>query len=74
MQNYALVRPWAGGADDRLLYVERHGLDDRLRIPVEYYAITAITLSTGRLCLRYTGWLFVVRMVSPQVWLVSSSQ
>jgi hypothetical protein len=48
-QKYALIRPWAEDVEDGLLSVERHGVGDRLRIPVEYYAITAILLPTSRL-------------------------
>lgn len=66
-QKHALIRPRAGGIDDGLLSVERH---DRLRIPVEYYAITAISLSTTRLCLRYVWRLLVVTMAfSTSIWL-----
>lgn len=53
LQKHALVWPWAEGVDDGLLSVERAtGVGDRLRIPVEYYAITWISFSTSRLCLR----------------------
>jgi hypothetical protein len=35
----------------------------RLRIPVEYCAITEFSRSTGRLFLRYARWLVVVEML-----------